>query len=124
MVVGKRGRLIYSHEFAPNVSLKKSIQGVGALVSIVHQTSPMITGSSIQKIKLSEEYLLIHANDSLLFAISVDDENSGENRRKLKMFADTFMSKYEGIIPFLDDNTDLEIFEDMTTIIHESNFFS
>ena len=124
MVVGKRGRLIYSHAFAPNTSLTQSLQGIGALVSIVHQTSPMITGSSIKKIKLSEEYLLIHANGSLLFAISVDDGNSKENQRKLQMFVDTFMSKYEEIIPFLDENTDLEVFNDMTKIIQESNFFS
>lgn len=124
MVVGEHGRLIYAHEFIPNESLRKTIQGVGALVSVIHQAIPILTGANIKMIKMADESLLVHAKDKLIFALTVDDGNSNDNHRRLQTFVETFMSKYADILPFLTENSSLEIFEDMTRIIQDSNFFS
>ena len=123
MVVGRYGRLIYAHEFTPTDSLQKSIQGIGALVSIIHKTSPILIGSKIKRIRLAEEDLLVHSHDGLIFAMSTTDGPPNDYQRKLGLFVDTFLTKYAEIIPYLNENTDLEIFDDLTAIL-ESEFLS
>ncbi len=123
MIVGRYGRLIYAHEFMPTDSFRKSTQGIGALVSIIHKTSPILIGSKIKRIRLAEEELLVNANDSLIFAMSTTDGPPNDYQRKLDLFVDTFMAKYAEIIPYLNENTNLEIFDDLTTFL-ENEFFS
>jgi len=123
LVVGEHGRLVYSYDYCCGDAKETNVEGMGALVSVVHNIIPLLTGSSIKKIKIDEENLLIHAHENLVFAISVEGQVTEEYEKKLDFVVEKFTSHYEGIIPFLDENTDLEVFNDFTNVLNESNMF-
>ena len=124
LVVAQYGRLVYSREFNHNESMNMSISGVGALVSVLHHIIPLLSGgNNIRKMHLDEDYVLIHAQDKLVFALSADERCTEEHENKLKFIADNFTAQYESVIPYLDEITDLQIFNDFTDIIDESGLF-
>ena len=123
LVVGKHGRLVYSQEYNSSETEGLDNRGVGALVSVVHNIIPLLTGSLIRKMKVSDEYLLIQAKDSLVFVLATDEDITIECEKKLDFIVEQFTNEYQGIIPYLDENTDLQIFDDFTTILKESGKF-
>ncbi|MBN2230322.1 MAG: hypothetical protein JW779_12105 [Candidatus Thorarchaeota archaeon] len=124
LVVAQHGRLVYAHEFDPHESLKWSIKGVGSLVSALHSIIPLLSGgNSIRKVKLDDDYLLIQSSDKLVFALSADERCTEEHEKKLKFIVDNFTSQYEDLIPFIDENSDLEVFNDFTDVLNQSNLF-
>ena len=123
LVIGEHGRLVYSHQYDSDTANSLNEKGVGALVSVVHNIIPLLTGSNIRSMKLADEHLLIHSNGKLVFVLSVDAQVTDEHERKLDFIMEQFTTQYEGIIPFLDEKTDLQVFNDFTSVLDESNMF-
>ncbi len=123
LVVGEHGRIVFSKEYNPSSSEGLNNRGVGALVSVVHSIIPLLTGSSIRKMKVADEFLLIQAKDGLVFVLSSDEEITTECEKKLDFVIAKFTAQYQGIIPYLDENTDLQVFNDFSSTLNESDMF-
>ena len=119
MIIADQGRPIYSHDFEGQ-SHDSDMQAISALVSAVSSFGPMLSGTEVSEIQLGGLNFLMQARGAIIFALAIDEPGNEEYEKKLHRIADLFSEIYAGVLQYLNEDTDLSVFDNFTEILRTS----
>jgi len=119
MIIADQGRPIFSHNFETQ-SLDGDTQAISALVSAVSSFAPMLSGTEVSEIQLGGLSFLMQARGPIIFALAHDEPGNEEYEKKIHRIADLFSEIYAGVLQYLNEDTDISVFNNFTETLRTS----